>query len=44
MSYPLKNIIFDLGGVIINLNQQLTIDAFKILFKEQFELLYQEVN
>ena len=44
MSYPLKNIIFDLGGVIINLNQQLTIDAFKILFKEQFELLYQEIE
>lgn len=31
-----KNIIFDLGGVIINLNQELTFLAFKNLFPHQF--------
>lgn len=44
MNYPIKNIIFDLGGVIINLNQQLTVNAFKILFKDQFEVLYQDLE
>jgi putative hydrolase of the HAD superfamily len=44
MAYPIKNIIFDLGGVIINLNQQLTIEAFKVLFDEHFELLYEKLE
>jgi hypothetical protein len=26
---PIRNIIFDLGGVIINLNYKLTIEAFR---------------
>lgn len=32
----IKNIIFDLGGVIINLNQELTLNAFQNLFSTQF--------
>lgn len=44
MAYPIKNIIFDLGGVIINLNQQLTIEAFKVLFVEHFESLYEKLE
>lgn len=31
-----KNIIFDLGGVLINLNQELTINAFQKLFPTHF--------
>jgi len=36
----IKNIIFDLGGVILNLNYQLTIDAFKDLGFKNFESFY----
>ena len=36
----IKNIIFDLGGVIINLNQHKTIEAFNHLSYMPFEELY----
>lgn len=39
----IKNIIFDLGGVIINLDPQATIDAFKNLFQEGFEAMEKEL-
>lgn len=35
-----KNIIFDLGGVIINLDEEITRQAFKQLFPKNFEELY----
>jgi len=35
---PIRNIIFDLGGVILNINPQLTVDAFRILgWRDFFE-------
>ncbi len=40
----MKNIIFDLGGVIINIDYQLTIDAFKKLGIENFERLYSQAT
>lgn len=40
--YP--NIIFDLGGVILNLNYQKTIDAFKNLGLKDFEASYTQLN
>ena len=39
-----KNIIFDLGGVIINLNQDLTYAAFKELFPSKFEAILLELD
>ena len=36
----IKNIIFDLGGVILNINYQLTIDAFKDIGFKNFEAFY----
>ena len=36
----IKNIIFDLGGVILNINYQLTIDAFKKLGFNDFDDFY----
>ena len=36
----IKNIIFDLGGVIINLDEEATTNAFKQLFPENFEELH----
>lgn len=36
----IKNIIFDLGGVILNINYQLTIDAFKKLGFHNFDDFY----
>jgi putative hydrolase of the HAD superfamily len=38
------NIIFDLGGVILNLNYQKTIDAFKSLGLKDFEESYTQLN
>ena len=35
-----KNIIFDLGGVLLNLNYQKTIDAFKNLGIKNFEVMF----
>ena len=40
----IKSIIFDLGGVIINLDPQLTFDAFKIAGAEGFESEFIEFN
>lgn len=40
----IKNIILDLGGVIINLNQQLTYDAFKNLFPSKYEEILIELE
>lgn len=37
-------IIFDLGGVILNLNYQLTIDAFKQLGLENFDQIYTQAQ
>lgn len=38
------NIIFDLGGVIINLNYQLTIDAFKALGVQDLNFTYSQAQ
>ena len=40
----IKNIIFDLGGVIINLNPDETINSFRSIFKEQFDLIEKELH
>lgn len=40
----LKNIIFDLGGVIINIDYNLTINAFKDLGVTNFDLLYSQAQ
>ena len=40
MATPVKNIIFDLGGVLINLNYQLTRKAFEDLGVEDFDAFY----
>lgn len=37
-------IIFDLGGVILNLNYQLTIDAFRSLGIEDFDKMYTQAK
>ncbi|WP_107040128.1 HAD family hydrolase [Brumimicrobium mesophilum] len=39
-----KNIILDLGGVLLNINYQLTIDAFIKLGIEDFEDMYTQAN
>lgn len=39
-----KNIILDLGGVIINLNQGLTQEAFQKLFADNFEQVFAAAN
>lgn len=40
----INTIIFDLGGVILNLDYNRTINAFKVLGKENFEKLYTQSN
>jgi putative hydrolase of the HAD superfamily len=40
MVTPVKNIIFDLGGVLINLNYQLTRRAFEELGVQDFDAFY----
>ena len=40
MATPIKNIIFDLGGVLINLNYQLTRKAFEDLGVGDFDAFY----
>ncbi|MBI3136139.1 MAG: HAD family phosphatase [Bacteroidetes bacterium] len=40
MSIPFNAILFDLGGVILNLDYNLTINAFKKLGEENFDRLY----
>jgi len=39
-----KNIIFDLGGVLLNINYHKTADAFKMLGVHQFDELYSQAN
>ena len=39
-----KNIIFDLGGVILNIDYQITIDQFKKLGIPDFEALFTQAN
>ena len=39
---PIKNIIFDLGGVFLNINFQLTNQAFKDLGVERFEAMFNQ--
>ncbi|MFT6210089.1 MAG: putative hydrolase of the HAD superfamily [Bacteroidia bacterium] len=39
-----RNIIFDLGGVILNLNYQLTIEAFKKLGLPNFDANYTQLS
>jgi putative hydrolase of the HAD superfamily len=41
---PLKNIIFDLGGVILNIDYHLTINAFKSLGIENFEEIFTQAK
>lgn len=38
----IKNIIFDLGGVVLNINYQLTPEAFKKIGLNNFEKLYSQ--
>lgn len=40
----IEAIIFDLGGVILNLDYQLTIDRFKHMGEERFDELYSQSN
>ena len=40
----IKNILFDLGGVILNINYHLTIDAFKKIGFTDFEAFYTQKN
>lgn len=40
----IKNIIFDLGGVLLNINYHKTADAFKMLGVHQFDELYSQAN
>lgn len=39
---PIKNIIFDLGGVFLNINFQLTNQAFKDLGVDRFESMFNQ--
>lgn len=41
---PIKNIIFDLGGVILNIDYNLTIQAFKDLGIQQFDRFYTQAQ
>ena len=38
----IKNIIFDLGGVILNIDYQLTVEAFKKLGIDDFEEIFSQ--
>lgn len=40
----IKNIILDLGGVLLNIDYHLTIDAFKKIGIENFDELYTQAN
>jgi len=40
----IKNVIFDLGGVLLNINYHKTADAFKALGAVQFDELYSQAN
>jgi putative hydrolase of the HAD superfamily len=43
-SRSIKNIIFDLGGVILNINYQLTIKEFENLGVKNFEILFSQAQ
>jgi len=40
----MRNIIFDLGGVLLNIDYQKTINAFKDLGIENFDLMYSQAS
>jgi glucose-1-phosphatase len=40
----IKNVIFDLGGVLLNVDYHKTADAFKALGARQFDELYSQAN
>jgi putative hydrolase of the HAD superfamily len=40
----IKNIIFDFGGVILNIDYQLTVEAFKESGLDNFDLLYSKAS
>ena len=40
----IKNIIFDLGGVLLNVDYHKTADAFKLLGAKQFDEFYSQAN
>ena len=40
MNKPIKNIIFDLGNVVININPDITIEKFKKLGVDDFDSMY----
>ncbi len=40
----IKNIILDLGGVIINLNPEATINSFKRIFNDQFDAMQKDLH
>ena len=44
VNHQIKNIIFDLGGVIFNINYRYTIEAFKNLGITNFEQLYTQAQ
>ncbi len=44
MQKKIKNIIFDFGGVILNIDYQLTIDAFKEIGMDNFEKAYSQAS
>ena len=44
LNKKIKNIIFDFGGVILNIDYQLTINAFKKLGVENFAELYSQAS
>jgi len=40
----IKNIIFDLGGVVVNINYNLTLDAFRVLGFHHFDSIYTQIK
>ena len=44
LSKKIKNIIFDFGGVILNIDYQASINAFKELGIKNFEILFSQAN
>lgn len=44
MNEPVKNIIFDLGGVLLNIDYRRTIEAFKTLGIADFDVVYSQAR
>ena len=40
----IRNIIFDLGGVVVNINYNLTLDAFRVLGFYHFDSIYTQLK